>query len=286
MSNDKLNGIKRAIQEAPLLSPNASQLLQITVDPEHSLVDVVKIVKFDSVLTARLLRVVNSAAFKTLYPITSIERAVAYLGERMVVGVAIADNAAKLFAKPLTGYEGEKGDLWRHDLFAAFAAREVARFAKSDLGVDLAFTGGLLHDIGKAIISDYLKGTSQEAVAGIEKGEVNDYLAAEQNELGLDHTVVGYELAQVWQLPTPLQQAILHHHDPDAADEELRPFVYAVHLGDVIAMMGGYGTGSDSMQYQLKSNYTEYFDLSADNLASIMLIAQEEFNRAEESLTI
>jgi len=278
--------ILRAIREAPLLSPNTSLLLQKTSEPDHDLQDVIRIVKFDSVLTARLLRIVNSAAFSTVHPITSVDRAVAYLGEKMVVGAALADSVSRLFLKPLSGYEGGRGELWRHDLFTALAAREIVRTSRSALSADLAFTGGLLHDIGKAILSDFLHDTSRVAVAGIENGELVDYLAAEQESAGLTHAEVGHELAKHWKLPASLQEVILHHHHPGQAGESVRALVYAVHLGDIVAMMAGCGTGSDTMQYHLDVGYERYFDLTPDALALVLVAVQEEFVKAEEAFAL
>lgn len=278
--------IRKAIQKAPLLSPNTSRLMQIIVDPDHALAEVVQLVKLDSVLTARLLRIVNSAVFNLLMPVKSVDRAVGYLGERMVVSLAMADSVSKMLKKPLTGYESRPGDLWRHDLFSAFAARAVVGYAKSKLDGDLVYTGGLLHDIGKAIISEFLQGTAERATAGIDRGEKSNYLAAEHEIVGQDHTEIGYELARKWKLPDPLPQLIRHHHQPSAVEEYLCPMAYAVHLGDIIAMMAGYGTGSDALQYQLDSSYADYFDLSCDAIGQILLAVDEEFQLAEESLVV
>ncbi len=276
--------IRKAVENTPLLSPNASLLLRLTAEPDHDLADVVNVVRFDSALTARVLRVVNSAAFSLMNTVHSIDRAISYLGEKMVVGIAIADSAGKLFEKSLAGYESARGTLWSHDLCCAFASREVARFARQEFSVDLAFTGGLLHDIGKAILSDFLQGTSQKVLEGIDRGELEDYLKGEAEILGLDHALIGYEIAKTWELPESLQKTILYHHRPGEAEEALRPLVYAVHLGDLIAMMSGHGTGSDSMQYPLDQGYTDYFDVSSDTLAQIMLTTQEEFKKAEATL--
>ncbi|WP_365888959.1 HDOD domain-containing protein, partial [Desulfuromonas sp.] len=171
----------------------------------------------------------------------------------------------------------EGGSLWGHDLFAAIASRAVAGRARSALDADLAFTGGLLHDLGKALLSEFLKGASPGFLEEIDSGEVRDYLAAEEQKLGLTHAQVGYELARTWSLPEAMQQVILHHHQPDAAAEEYRALVYAVHLGDIIAMMGGMGTGSDSLQYRLDPGHRDYFDLAPEDLAAIMLEVQDEF---------
>ncbi len=277
-------GIRQAIEKLPLFSPNALQLLQVVADPDHELDDVIRIVKFDSALTMRVLKVVNSPVYGLVAEVTSIDRALSYLGERMVVSIAVQENTGQLLNKPLEGYLGEQGALWRHDLFTAIASREVARYARGDFDLDLAFTGGLLHDIGKSIFSDLWKEVAQDALGQIDQGMVADYLMAEQDLAGLDHTVVGYQMARHWQMPEALQMVILHHHHPAEAPEWVQPLVYTVHVGDIVSMMAGCDTGSDGLQYQLDTGYKEFFNLSPNALAEIVLNAQEEFSRAQESL--
>jgi len=277
--------IQKVIKSVPLLSASANQLLQTSTDPDHDLVHIVNIVKTDATLTARVLKVVNSAAFGLINEITSLDRAISYLGERLIVGIAIGDCAAQLFDKQLKGYEGEHGDLWRHDLRTAIASREVVTQSSSKINPDLAFTAGLLHDIGKALISDFLQGTASEVLDKIENDEISDYLSAEEEMIGFDHPRAGYELALAWKLPGAITEVIRFHHTPSEAKEELQELVYAVHLGDNIAMMGGCGTGADSMHYKLDPNYTKFIELKPDVLANIMLVVNEEFDKLERSFS-
>lgn len=277
--------LQKIVKSVPMLSASASLLLQLTAQADHDLADVINLVKTDANLTARVLKVVNSAAFSLINNITSVDRAVSYLGERIVVSIAIGDCAGKLFKKELSGYEAVGGDLWKHDLRTAIAAREVVVQSGAEISPELAFTAGLLHDIGKALISDYLQGTVPEAVELITAEEGLDYLDAEEKLVGFDHTRAGYELAKEWKLPDELAEVILHHHDPARASEEYRPLVYAVHLGDNIAMMGGFGTGADSLRYKLDPQYTDYIKIGPKTLANIMLTVDMEFEKLEESLT-
>jgi putative nucleotidyltransferase with HDIG domain len=279
-----LDAIKNAIDRSPLLSPSASLLLQVNADPDSSLEDVIAIVRYDSALTARLLRVVNSVAFGLVHPVESIERAVSYLGGWMVATIAIDDCAHRLFHKPLEGYDGAHGGLWRHDLFSAFAAKGISHYARRPIPAATAFTAGLLHDIGKSVLSDFLKGSSSQVLQDISEKKIADYSAGERLIVGMDHAEIGYELARSWGFSEVLQKTIRYHHRPQEAEEAIRPLVYAVHLGVIIAMMGGYGTGSDSMQYHLVPEYTGYFDLGPDSLETILLAAQQEFAGAETTL--
>ncbi len=277
--------LQKIVKSVPMLSTSASRLLQLTSQADHDLVDVINLVRTDANLTARVLRVVNSAAFGLINNITSIDRAITYLGERIIVSIAVGDCAGKLFKKELSGYEAASGDLWKHDLRTAIAAREVVVQGRMDLSPELTFTAGLLHDIGKALISDYLQGSVPEAIELITAEDSLDYLDAEEQLIGFDHTRAGFELAKEWKLPAELAEVILHHHEPAKASEEYRPLVYAVHLGDSIAMMGGFGTGADSMRYKLDPQYSDYIRLSPNTLANIMLTVDMEFEKLAESLT-
>jgi putative nucleotidyltransferase with HDIG domain len=276
--------LQKIVQTVPMLSASANRLLQLATQPDHDLIEIIKLVKTDANLTARVLKVVNSAAFSLVSRVTSIDRAVSYLGERIVVGLALGDCAGKVFNKDLAGYESNGGSLWKHDLRTAIAAREVVVESGVDISPELAFTAGLLHDIGKALISDYLQGSVPDAVAMVSAEDNIGYLSAEENLVGFDHTLAGYELAKAWELPDELTEAIRHHHEPQNAAEEFRPLVYAVHLGDNIAMLGGFGTGSDSMRYKLDSNYKDYIKISPKTLSKIMLAVDMEFEKLEGSM--
>ena len=101
------------------------------------------------------------------------------------------------------------------------------------------------------------------------KGEKKDYVAAERDVIGTDHAEVGALLAEHWNLPATLRSVIAYHHKPGKAQEADRPLVYVIHLADVVAKMGGTGTGSDSFLYTLDEHYKEYVSISLVDLGKI-----------------
>ncbi len=269
--------ILAAIKEVPLLSPSASRLLQLSAQSDHDISEVIDIVKCDSALTARILKIVNSVSYGLIHEVTTIERAVGYLGERMIASIALGDSAGALFHKELAGYDGPKSELWNHDLRTAIAAREIAKHAKEPLNPDLAFTAGILHAVGKAVLSDFLQQTSNDVLGEIDSDEMVDYLAGERALVGIDHTEAGYELAKSWELPDSLCAAIRYHHNPEDTPDPYKQLVYAVHLGCIVAMMCG-SQAADSLQYHLDKNYMQYFDLTGEQLAMVMLEVNEMFD--------
>ena len=100
--------IREAIEKLPMLSPNVSRLLQVMSDEDYELDDIVNIVKYDAVLTAKVLKMVNSPVFGLLNPVTSLDRAISYLGKWIVVSIILSDNTGDLFSQPLEGYEGQQ----------------------------------------------------------------------------------------------------------------------------------------------------------------------------------
>ncbi|MDO6459713.1 HDOD domain-containing protein [Granulosicoccaceae sp. 1_MG-2023] len=284
---EKKNALIAEVEQVPLLSPGVADLLEQTSDPDFDLSDVVRIIRNDAMLTSRLLQIVNSAAFQLAVEVTTVDRAVSMLGTRMVVGVALGCSAEGIFGEALEGYESNGEGVWRHDLYCAIAARNVALKAKERaFSPDLAFTGGLLHDIGKTVASRFLGGTAGQLLEDIRSGRAEDYLSAEAAVLGLEHTWLGFELARKWDLPEVLQQLILHHHHPSEAQPQYRALCYAVHVGDILAMMAGQGTGADCMQYVLDPGFENYFDLKPAQLEAVLLESGEEFLEFEPVMAL
>jgi putative nucleotidyltransferase with HDIG domain len=272
------------LDSVPMLSHSASRILDISNDPDHTVADVSRVAETDPVITAHILKVVNSAAFSLSQRVESLERAISYLGKNTIVGIALSQSLAALYDKPLKGYESKEGELWAHSLRTALASREIAKYSRGKLYANVAYTAGLLHDIGKSVISKFMDGAAREIISSVDNGEAEDFLSAEHELLGIDHCEIGAEMAKRWGLPDSLREAIHHHHRPQLADEAHRPLVYAVHLGDMIAMMCGLGTGADCMNYQLDAAYPEYVDISEENIPELWFTVEQEFVKTKSVL--
>lgn len=280
------NDILNIVEGLKILSPSAAGLLEVASREKHDLKDIVNVIKYDAALTAKTLQLVNSAAFSPQSKITDLERAISYAGENSLISMVMTEAADMIYDCDLAGYEGQKGGLWDHNMLTALASKRIAELSKEPVNPNVAFTCGLLHDLGKALVSDFLKGSSAQVLASLEKGEVDDYASAEEKLLGIDHTQAGYALACHWNLPEPLPSAMRYHHEPAKSPEEHRSLVYTVHLGDMVAMMTGRDTGADAMRYQLDSNYADFINISDNDLAQIILETDSEFSKLKESMNI
>lgn len=271
--------IVESARKMPRLSRNTTLLLDLVSRSDYDIRDVIELVRHDSTLTLRVLKMANSVALSGITQISSIDRAVLYLGSRMVVAIALKEAAPHFKEKKHKGCPARLEELWSHDLRAAIASREVARASGLEINSDMAFTAGLLHDFGKAVISQYLLDKSPELLELIQEYFVIDSLEKEKELLGTDHSRVGHVVAQSWGLPGSLEMCIRHRHDPLEAPRAYQPLVYIVHVGDALAKFSETGREDESLQYFLDKGFQAFFRLSLDELAIISLRADEEFDR-------
>lgn len=281
---DGRESILERIRRSTPLSPSAHRLLMIGAKEDHSLREFIDVVTCDTVLTAHVIRVANSAAYKPKQEVTTIFTAVSMLGERTVVSMALDLCSKGLFQSPLEGYCGKPGGLWRHSLLTAFAAKDIARKANSPLDEGMAFTAGILHDIGKAALSPFLKDNLEKLLESVDKGGEASYLDSERAIAGIDHCEAGAALALQWKLPEQYVAAIQFHHEPSKAPAQHAGLTYAVHLGDIISMMIGIADGSDGMLYKMDPGYAERFTIGPHDIESIMSATLAAFKKAQDSM--
>ncbi len=253
--------ILAAVERLPPLNITAAEIIALAQDREHDIKDLARIVAADPILSGQLLRIVNSAAFGLNQRIDNVERAIAYLGERLLIAAAFMNAVGDLCKRPLLGYAAEAMELWRHSLCAAIGGRLLAAYASKAVSPSTAYTAGLLHDIGKIVLSDFLKEHVKDAVELFEQGRALDYLESERFFSGADHSETGEALAARWNLPTNIRQAIRWHHDPNKA-ESASGLVWTTHAADFVAMMTGCSTGADAFRYRLQTEYEKHLRVS------------------------
>ncbi len=92
-------------------------------------------------------------------------------------------------------------------------------------------------------------------------------------------------MAKKWNISPKLCSAIRFHHNPSNATENDKPIVFAVHLGDFLAMTLGEGTGVDTLAHGLDENYSNYYDLNHTTIESILALIQAEFADAKSLIS-
>ncbi|MBI5548823.1 MAG: HDOD domain-containing protein [Deltaproteobacteria bacterium] len=212
-------GLDTLLQKAQDLEPlpaSATRLASLVCRTNVEMSDIVQVVALDQALTARLLRVANSAASAARMPVRTVRDAVVRLGNATVLAVAVAGASRRNLKLAVPEYGLSEDQLWRHSVAAALASECLLPECHVVIPAE-TFTAALLHDFGKLVLARFLTPQllSQLGRARVERGlPLQD---AERDVLGIDHARLGGLIAQRWGLPERIGRGIQHHHIPDAA---------------------------------------------------------------------
>lgn len=217
------------------------QLSEAIDDPNSSNRDIERVISTDSGLTARLLRISNSALYAFPSKIDTIGRAITVIGTAQLRDLALATSVFKMF-------EGVSSDVldadsfWHHAIACAVAARVLAGYRR-EANVERFFVAGLLHDIGRLLL--FMK-IPQQAGKALQHAADSQTLLfkAEQEIIGFDHAAVGAALLKSWKLPVNTVNAVKYHHRPAIAGGP-QADAAIVHMADIIANTLQLGTSGE-----------------------------------------
>ncbi len=223
-----------AIEALPPLPAVALRVMQVAQDPRSSASDLAIVVSSDPGLSARILRIVNSAAYRRSREITSVQEALVMLGFVQARNIAISGAIAGAYAPNALNALFRIETFWRHSIAVAFKASELAGRSRR-LDVPSAFTAGILHNIGRLAMFYFDPAGLDQAVAqAIAQDAPIETMELEL--LGFDHTEIGDALAAKWKLPEDVRSAIRHHHDDDLNNQTIAG---VVHLADRFCTSNG-----------------------------------------------
>ena len=267
--------IEEFIDNAKALPPAPTMLARLMVllnQPDTDSTKVVDLITYDPSLTASVVRRCNSAYYGFVSPVDNVREAVTRLGFWEIYRIVVMCSTTRVLSPAQKGYGMEANELWDHSVATALAAEQVAK----DLGDDeaAAFTAGLLHDIGKVMLSQQLEDTYIKLVAEVEQNG-SSLLEAERKFLGFDHANAGGHLLAHWKFPANLVAAVWFHHKPSLGrpHERLASYVY---LGNLIAHFLGHGYGHHALALKGRSEVLEILDIPVDRLPHYMIKTSEQ----------
>jgi putative nucleotidyltransferase with HDIG domain len=263
------------VDDLPTLPRTVLRITEMVNDPRASARDLARIITDDQVLTARLLKLVNSSFYGFPQRVSTVTGAIVLIGFDAIRNLLLTTSVFDLFPSRTSRDRRHQESLWDHSLGCAIGAKaigEVLRYEK----LEELFVAGLLHDIGKIVAMTLLP----EAFARITQRAIQDRLliaTAEAEVLGCTHADIGRLLAQRWNLPAKLITLIEHHHDPAAAGAWAVE-ASVVHVADILTRALGLGSGGDDTMPSLERSAWELLKLKAGSLDAIMATMLDEFD--------
>ena len=204
--------IKKEVSLFPSVPRTGFKLRVLLHKGDVSMTEIEEILRHDPGLSANVLRVANSAFFGLSTKVGSLKQAVMLLGIERFAQIVVSASMKKTMEKAVEGYDMAAGELWLHSIVASNIAESLAKNRKIDGTYDV-FTSALLHDIGKLVLSKFLKEELQKIKNITENAVPLD--VAEHMVLGTDHAEIGALILSKWSLPVDIVNAVRWHHSPE-----------------------------------------------------------------------
>jgi putative nucleotidyltransferase with HDIG domain len=227
MTIDNQNqGKKLEIKDIPVMPQVATKVLQLQEDNlDISFKELEKIILMDPAITARILKVANSALYARQREIKSVQQAITLLGFKMIKSMILLVCASNIYGKNKKKFKdipdtmvtkSSAMGLWRHLVLTAFIARHIAIKLKMDDKKEDIFICGLLHDIGRVVLLVNQSDIYGEFLKEMSNNPNADVLSVEENFFGYNHLEVGKIVLSKWNFPEELIDVIYQHHAKNA----------------------------------------------------------------------
>ena len=278
-----IDAILEAIDKLPPFPAVVTQALAVIDDPESSAVDVVKVVQYDQAITANVLKVCNSAYFGLPRKVGSLREAVVLLGGKQLKEIILTGTVVKFYSSVMEGYALSKKELWKHAVSTAIISTIISEKVK-EAEKALVFTAGLLHDVGKTILSSVVEEYFEQMFALVAEDGLS-FTEAEEEILGIDHAEVGARMGRMWGFPEEIVQAIKYHHAPQKARQD-DAVTHTVHLANIICLMMGIGVGRQGLAIKGRKEVLEQHGLKNEDVQIIMASFYEEYRKVQDVLDL
>lgn len=223
--------IRQAINDLHPIPQIALKILRIIHTEDYEIKTVTEEIRKDQVISARTLQLCNSVMFSRRKKIESLDHALVMLGQHLLLKFVISASLNNFFNQIGLGYSLCKGGIYHHAIGTAVISEKLATLT-SRAEPPLAYTAGLLHDIGKVALDQFIHSGFPLFYRELSQDGKN-FSEVEKQMLGTDHTEVGAELAQNWSFPESLIETIRHHHRPENASQH-DALVHIVYLADLL----------------------------------------------------
>lgn len=276
-----MKAVVDGIDKVPTLPAVLSKIINVLEDPKSNVGHVSRLISTDQAMSARILKIVNSAFYGFTRQISTVNQAIVILGFNAVKSLALSATVVQIFgSKESDGFDLR--GFWEHSIASGVFADAVARKINYPLPEE-CFCAAVLHGVGKVVLDQHMHAKFVEAVRLAKQKKVPLQLA-EQQILKMDHCRVGAMLAEKWKLPLSLQESIQYYPHPENA--KISPVqVSLVHMGHYIAREMVCGDPGDGAKPFCAKSAVETLKLTSADIDAFLGGAKKELSRVEDILT-
>jgi putative nucleotidyltransferase with HDIG domain len=282
VSTHTLEVLVKRIEQLPSFPTVVHKLIEVCKDPNATMAMVEDVIRTDQSLTARMLKLVNSAFFALSNRVSTIHHAAVILGMDALRNTAIAVCTYECLAGCDANEQFNRRRFWEHAVATGIIAKELAKAARYSKP-DEAFVAGLLHDLGKVVLDKYFPEEFGQAL-GMCQAKEQALSQCEEATLGFSHSTAGAEVARQWLFPEPLTHAIETHHDETTSE----PLCALVMLANEMAKAWAFGASGNPLLHPVCPSVWEHVPADEAALREIVeesrgeIIAVQALLRGEE----
>lgn len=251
VSNAEYTQLLAKLQDIPTLPNVAMKVAELINNPNSSSGEIAQVLKRDQVLTAKILRLVNSSYYAIPGGVTDVQRALAFLGFNTVAQLVLSLSVFSVFpGESRAGDNFSMQEFWKHALGVAVCSEMLARKLGHSVGVapEEAFTCGLLHDIGKLVMHE-IDVQRLRSIVDATAARGCSFVEAEREWETPGHSFLGEMMATRWGLPQKIRLCIRYHHfDVSGMDTILagtKPLIHIVRLANALCVNFDIGRSGD-----------------------------------------
>jgi len=280
-----IDKILHAIKKLPAFPMTIQRVTELLRKDDYSVNDVANVIKFDQAIAANILKISNSAYFGARQRIRTIPDAVVQLGQKQLIRAVQTAGVSRYFHKNIKGYGTGSQDLWEHAVAVAIMSQILSwqLYHREDA---VLYTAALIHDIGKLVMGEYVE-ESSEKILHLVSQQGFSFLEAEEEIIGINHAELGGRIADYWNFPAEIRNAIAYHHRPDLLEQQDASSLPAlVYLADQFCLMMGIDGGMDGLAHRGVSDVLKKFRLREVDLEKGLVLLHEELKKANDLMQV
>jgi HD-like signal output (HDOD) protein len=256
-----------------------TKILQLMDDNHATARRLEDLILHDPSLSARILKLSNSAFYSFRSEVKTISHAITLLGLNLVRSLAIGVSIFESFTRGMKEEATMINQLWMHSFAVGFLAQEIWAGRNGRAQGEFALLCGLLHDMGQVVYFKQDRIGYAQLFGKPKKQDEPSICELEMESYSLDHAALGYSLTKEWRLPTELSTVVRRHHDPAANGQ---PLVAVVALADMLVKNAQIGYDGDNKITADFSQLQALLDMRDEELESLTQMAVDKRSDIEE----
>jgi putative nucleotidyltransferase with HDIG domain len=215
MLSHKVDDIIQSVTSLRPMPSNITRILKEIENPNITIEILVGLISLDQALAALVLQMSNAASLGYSRQCSTLYEAIMHIGLNRLKSIMLTSSATGMMNRGLSGYRLGAGELWHHSLVTGVASEWLAQ-ALHYSNPEEAYVSGLLHDIGKLLLDQFVLSNYKTIIDFVQQYKLQLW-QVEEKLIGIDHAKVGGLIAERWNFPVVLVDAIRFHHTPSFA---------------------------------------------------------------------